>query len=113
MFRYSQFDQYGQSPSGTIGSGFDHVLGHNYIGHWTHTYSPTTFSDVYFGRNYGYSLIGTSWAGENAAFLSQLKTLGMSSAWMTLEQQDIRPPNSSGHVCRSHRLAAAGQRFGG
>jgi hypothetical protein len=91
MFRYSQFDQYGQAPSGTIGSGFDSVIGHNYIGHWTHTYSPTTFSDVYFGRNYGYSLIGTSWAGENAAFLGQLKTLGMSPAWMTLDNKTYAP----------------------
>ena len=38
---------------------FIHVPGHNYIGHWTHTFSPTAFSDVYFGRNYGYTYTGT------------------------------------------------------
>jgi hypothetical protein len=96
MFRYSQFDQYGQSPSGTIGSGFDSVIGHNYIGHWTHTFSPTTFSDVYFGRNYGYSLIGTSWAGENAAFLGQLQKDGMSSAFMTLDNATYAPQYTAG-----------------
>jgi hypothetical protein len=46
-FRYSQFDLFKTSPSDTIGSAFVHVPGHNYIGHWTHEYSPTTFSDVY------------------------------------------------------------------
>jgi len=96
MFRYSQFDQYGVSPSGTIGTGFDHVIGHNYIGHWTHTFNPTAFSDVYFGRNYGYSLIGTSWAGQDAAFLAQLQTLGMSSAWMTLDNALHAPQFTAG-----------------
>jgi hypothetical protein len=96
MFRYSQFYQYGVSPSGTIGVGFDKVLGHNYIGHWTHTYSPTSFSDVYFGRNYGYSLIGTSWPGEDASFFSQLKTLGMSTYWMTLDGATYAPQYSPG-----------------
>ena len=50
-FRYSQFDLFKTSPSGTIGDAFVHVPGHNYIGHWTHEYNTTTFSDVYFGRN--------------------------------------------------------------
>ena len=69
MFRYSQFDLYKTNPSGTIGSAFIHVPGHNYIGHWTHTFSPTAFSDVYFGRNYGYTYTGTAHAGEDAAFI--------------------------------------------
>src|SRR5436305_1905122 len=59
MFRYSQFDLFKTNPSGTIGNAFVHVPGHNYIGHWTHTFSPTAFTDVYFGRNYGYTYIGT------------------------------------------------------
>lgn len=96
MFRYSQFDQYGVNPSGTIGVGFDHVLGHNYIGHWTHTFSPTAFSDVYFGRNYGYSLIGTSWPGETPAFVGQLQSDGMSSAWMTLDNATYAPQFTAG-----------------
>ena len=91
MFRYSQFGQYGIAPSGYIGSGFDQVVGHNYIGHWTHTFNPTTFSDVYFGRNYGFSLIGTSWPGEDAAFSGELQTLGMSPAWMTLDNKVLPP----------------------
>ncbi len=96
MFRYSQFDQYGVSPSGTIGVGFDHVIGHNYVGHWTHTFSPTAFSDVYFGRNYGYSLIGTSHPGEDAGFLGKLQSLGMSSAWMTLDNALNAPQYTAG-----------------
>jgi hypothetical protein len=96
MFRYSQFDQYGVAPSSTIGAGFDHVWGHNYIGHWTHTLSPTTFSDVYFGRNFGYTKIGTTWPGEDAAFLGQLKTDGMSPAFMTLDNAQYAPQYTAG-----------------
>ncbi|AXC09721.1 Oar protein [Acidisarcina polymorpha] len=94
MFRYSQFGQFGISPSGTIGAGFDQVAGHNYIGHWTHTYSPTAFSDVYFGRNYGYSLIGTSWPGQGAGFTGKLQALGVSTSWMTLDGK-LYPPQFS------------------
>ncbi|HEX4030691.1 MAG TPA: carboxypeptidase regulatory-like domain-containing protein [Terracidiphilus sp.] len=95
MFRYSQFDLYQTSPSGVIGSGFVHVIGHNYIGHWTHTFSPTAFSDVYFGRNYGFTYTGTSHTGEDAAFLSQLQTLGMSTYFMTLNNTVYAPQYSA------------------
>jgi hypothetical protein len=91
MFRFSQFDQQEASPSGTIGQGFIHVQGKNYVGHWTHSFGPTAFSDVYFGRNYGFTLTGTSHTGEDAAFLSQLQTLGMSSYWMTLNSTLYAP----------------------
>jgi Carboxypeptidase regulatory-like domain len=91
MFRYSQFDLFKTSPSDTIGSAFVHVIGHNYIGHWTHTFSPTAFSDVYFGRNYGYTTTGTSWAGVNSSFLSQLQQDGMSTFWMTLNNTLYSP----------------------
>lgn len=91
MFRYSQFDLQESEPSGTIGVGTVHLIGHNYIGHWTHTFSPTAFSDVYFGRNYGYTFTGTTHAGEDAAFLSQLQQLGVSSYWMTLNNAVYAP----------------------
>ena len=91
MFRYSQFDLFETSPTGVIGSGFIHVPGHNYIGHWTHTLSPTAFSDVYFARNYGYTYTGTTHAGEDAAFLSQLQSLGMSPFFMTLQNTVYAP----------------------
>jgi hypothetical protein len=90
-FRYSQFDLYRTSPSGTIGSAFVHVPGHNYIGHWTHEFSPTTFSDVYFGRNYGFTTTGTSWAGENQAFYSQLQQAGMPAYFLTLNHTTYAP----------------------
>src|ERR1039458_8730200 len=96
MFRYSQFDLFKTNPSGTIGNAFVHVPGHNYIGHWTHTFSPTAFSDVYFGRNYGYSYTGTSHAGEDAAFISKLQSLGMSSYWMTLDNTVYAPQYTAG-----------------
>ncbi len=91
MFRYSQFDLFKTSPSGVIGNAFVHVPGHNLIGHWTHTYNPTTFSDVYFGRNYGYTYTGTTHPGEDAAFIGKLQSLGMSSYFMTLAGQTYAP----------------------
>jgi hypothetical protein len=95
-FRYSQFDLFKTSPSDTIGSAFVHVPGHNYIGHWTHEYSPTTFSDVYFGRNYGFTTTGTSWTGVNPAFLAQLQQAGMSTYWMTLNSTLYSPQYTAG-----------------
>ncbi len=91
MFRYSQFNQQVADATDIIGQVATHVLGHNYIGHWTHTFSPTAFSDVYFGRNYGDATTGTAFPGENAAFIGQLQTLGMSTAWMTLNNTLYAP----------------------
>jgi hypothetical protein len=90
-FRYSQFDLFKTSPSDTIGRAFVHVPGHNYIGHWTHEFSATTFSDVYFGRNWGFTTTGTAWAGENQAFFSALQQAGMSSYFMTLANTTYAP----------------------
>jgi hypothetical protein len=90
-FRYSQYDLFKTSPTGTIGSEYVHVPGHNYIGHWTHEYSPTTFSDVYFGRNWGFTTTGTSWAGETPGFFSQLQQAGMSPYFMTLANKTYAP----------------------
>lgn len=95
-FRYSQFELYKTSPSDTIGSAFVDVPGHNYIGHWTHEYTPTTFSDVYFGRNYGFTTTGTSWAGVTPAFLAQLQQAGMSPFWMTLNNKVYSPQYTAG-----------------
>ena len=90
-FRYSQFDLFKTSPSDLIGSAFVHVPGHNYIGHWTHEFSSTTFSDVYFGRNWGFTTTGTAWAGEDSAFFSQLQQAGMSTYFMTLAGKTYAP----------------------
>ncbi len=95
-FRYSQFDLFKTSPSDTIGSAFVHVPGHNYIGHWTHEFSPTTFSDVYFGRNYGFTTTGTTWPGVTSGFLSQLQSDGMSTYWMTLNNKLYSPQYTAG-----------------
>ena len=99
MFRFSQFDQQEASPSNTIGQGTIHVLGKNYVGHWTHTFSSTTFSDVYFGRNYGFTTVGTSHTGEDAAFLAQLQTLGLPVYWLTLHDTLYAPQwSANGYV---------------
>src|ERR1035438_7654047 len=90
-FRYSQFDLFKTNPSDTIGNAFVHVPGHNYIGRWTHEYSPTTFSDVYFGRNWGFTTTGTAWTGETPAFFSQLKQAGMSPYFMILNNTTYAP----------------------
>jgi hypothetical protein len=91
MFRYSQFDQTVGTPNPPIGVDAIHVWGHNYTGHWTHTFGPTAIADVYFGRNWGNTLTGNSFSGENAAFASQLQTLGMSPYWLTLNNTLYAP----------------------
>jgi hypothetical protein len=110
MFRYSQFDLFKTNPSGTIGSAYVHVPGHNYIGHWTHTFSSTAFSDVYFGRNWGYTTTGTAHPGEDAAFLSKLQSLGMSKYFMTLNDTVYAPQyTADGYVGLSgSQLQASG-----
>lgn len=98
-FRYSQFDLQKATQTGTIGTQNIHVYGHNYIGHWTHEFSPSTFSDVYFGRNYGYTITGATHPGEDAAFIAQLQKLGMSTYFMTLANKTYPPQYSaSGYV---------------
>ncbi len=91
MFRYSQFDQEVANTTNVIGLNTIHVLGHNYIGHWTHTFNPTSFSDVYFGRNFGDTITGNGYPSETPAFLGQLQTLGMSKSWMTLNNKLYAP----------------------
>jgi hypothetical protein len=98
-FRYSQFDLQKATQTGTIGTQNIHVYGHNYIGHWTHEFSSTTFTDVYFGRNFGYTVTGATHPGEDAAFLSSLKQDGMSTYFMTLANKVYAPQYSaSGYV---------------
>ena len=91
MFRYSQFDQEVANTTDIVGLNTIHVYGHNYVGHWTHTFNPRAFSDVYFGRNYGDTITGTEFPGEDAGFLGQLQTLGMSKSWMTLNNKLYAP----------------------
>lgn len=96
MFRYSQFDLQQASPTGVIGLQKVHVYGHNYIGHWTHEFSSTTFTDVYFGRNFGYTITGATHPGEDATFISKLESLGMSKFWMTLNNTVYAPQYTAG-----------------
>jgi hypothetical protein len=91
MFRYSQFDQSVGTPVPPVGSDTIHVWGHNYVGHWTHTFGPTAIADVYFGRNWGNTLTGNSFPSDTAAFLSQLTTAGMSPYWMNLNNTLYAP----------------------
>jgi hypothetical protein len=91
MFRYSEFAQHVQVPQNTIGIGTWDVEGHNFIAHETHTFGPTSVLDAYFGRNYGVTVVATSHPGEDAAFLSQLQSLGMSKYFMTLNDTLYAP----------------------
>lgn len=91
MFRYSQFDQNVAQPSGPIGVNTIHVWGHNYTGHWTHTFGPTAIADAYFGRNWGNTLTANGFPAEGAGFLPQLQTLGVSKYWMTLNNTLYAP----------------------
>ena len=79
MFRYSQFDQQVANTTNIIGLNTIHVFGHNYIGHWTHTFTPTAFSDVYFGRNFGDTITGTGYPGEMRRFLGSCRPSGCRS----------------------------------
>ena len=91
MFRYSQFEQNVAQPSNVIGVNTIHVTGTNYVGHWTHTFSGTAISDVYFGRNHGDTVTANSHPGQDAAFLNQLQQLGMSKFFMTLNNTLYAP----------------------
>jgi hypothetical protein len=95
MFRYSQYDQLAQSPSNLIGLGTSWVHGHTWGAHETHTFGPTAILDVYFGRNWGDDVNGTAHPGENAAFMSQLQSLGMSKYFMTLNNTTYAPQYSA------------------
>ena len=83
-FRYSQFNQNVSNVTNVIGTNAIHVWGHNYVGHWTHTYNPRTFSDVYFGRNYGVTITETIYPSDTPSFISQLQTNGMPTTFLTL-----------------------------
>jgi len=119
MFRYSQFEQNVAQPNNVIGVNTIHVVGTNYVGHWTHTLSGTAVSDVYFGRNHGDTITANSHPGEDAAFLDQLQQLGMSKFFMTLDNTLYAPqwqPNGyiqlSGSQLQETELADTWQ-FGG
>lgn len=84
MFRYSKYEQTLQTPNNVIGQGTSDIFGHNLALHETHTFGPTSVLDVYFGRNYGDDALTTSVPGEDAAFLSKIQNLGMSTYFSTL-----------------------------
>ena len=84
MFRYSQYVQDMVTPNNVIGQSTSHIYGHNMAVHETHTFGPTSVLDVYFGRNFGDDVLTTSVPGENASFISNLKSLGMSTLFSTL-----------------------------
>jgi hypothetical protein len=92
MFRYSEFQQNVNQPSGVIGVSTWLIDGHNYAIHETHTFGPTAILDGYFGRNYGWTNTGASIPAENTpAFESQLVGLGVSSYWSNLHGTQYAP----------------------
>jgi len=99
MFRYSEYKQLVNQPAGTIGVSTWNIDGHNWASHETHTFGPTAILDVYFGRNWGWTMTGASIPGENAAFNSQLASLGVSPYWSNLHGTQYTPQfSANGYV---------------
>ena len=96
MFRYSRYEQNLQTPNNVIGQGLSQIFGHNLAAHETHTFGPTAVLDVYFGRNYGDDILTTSVPGEDAAFISSIAGLGMSTLFSTLGGKVYAPSMSMG-----------------
>ena len=91
MFRYSEFAQVVNQPAGTIGVSTWLIDGHNWTGHETHTFGPTAIFDGYFGRNYGWTMTGNTNPSVDAAFISQLDSLGVSQYWANLHGKQYYP----------------------
>ena len=96
MFRYSEYKQLVTQASGVIGLSEWDIDGHNWGLHETHTFGPTAILDVYFGRNWGWTMTGAYIPGENAAFVSQLASLGVSQYWSKLHGKQYTPQFSAG-----------------
>ena len=96
MFRYSEYAQAVNQPAGTIGVSTWLIDGHNWASHETHTFGPTAILDAYFGRNWGWTMTGAHVPGENAAFVSQLASLGVSQYWSKLHGTQYTPQFSAG-----------------
>jgi hypothetical protein len=95
MFRYSQFEESELLPASVIGQNNDDIYGHNWAIRETHTFGPTSILELYFGRNFGFDNEVGGVAGQDAAFLSQLNTLGMSTTFETLNGKQYAPMLSS------------------
>jgi outer membrane receptor protein involved in Fe transport len=99
MFRYSEYAQLVNQPGGTIGVSTWLIDGHNWASHETHTFGPTAILDAYFGRNWGWTMTGAHVPGENAAFVSQLASLGVSQYWSKLHGTQYTPQfSANGYV---------------
>jgi hypothetical protein len=95
MFRYSQYEESELLPASVIGLDNDDLYGRNWAIHETHTFGPTSVLEAYFGRNFGFDNEVAAVQGQNAAFLSQLNSLGVSSTFETLDGKQYAPMLSS------------------
>jgi hypothetical protein len=95
MFRYSQYEESELLPASVIGHDNDDIYGQNYAIHETHTFSPTSVLEVYFGRNFGFDNEVAAVQGQNASFLSTLNGLGVSTTFETLNGKEYAPMLSS------------------
>lgn len=99
MFRYSQYEQIAANPQGPLGVQDVDIYGQNMAIHETHTFGPTSVLDVYMGRNTGNDIETNTGIGMNSAFLSKINSLGMSTTFETLANQQYAPMLSfSGYV---------------
>ena len=95
MFRYSQYEESQLLPASVIGLDNDDIYGRNFAIHETHTFGPTSVLEAYFGRNFGFDNEVAAVYGQNAAFLNQLNSLGMSTTFETLNSKEYVPMLSS------------------
>ncbi len=95
MFRYSQYEQSELLPNSVIGLDNDDIYGHNFAIHETHTFGPTSVLELHLGRNYGFDNEVAAVAGQDAAFLSKLNSLGMNTTFETLNGKQYAPMMSS------------------
>jgi hypothetical protein len=100
MFRYSQYEQM-VSTGAPMGPTNNDIYGYNYTVHETHTFGPTAVVDAYFARNFGNDWQTTSTPGEDAAFISNIASLGMSPDFMTLAGKTYAPSMSITNVANS------------
>jgi len=91
MFRYSQYEESELLPNSVIGADNDDIYGRNFTVHETHTFSPTSVMEAYFGRNFGNDDEVANVAGMNSSFLNQVNQLGMNTTFETLYGKQYAP----------------------
>ena len=82
---FGRISSYGQNSSGSNGyPGFADIsslYGYNIVVHESHTFSPTSILELYFGRNIGDDLTQAAFPNAPSGFAQSLISAGFSSAY--------------------------------